>query len=189
MVTWAKDLNIYLIPGDCLFRAVKLTRNADPNKYWYSSYGVGFDAISDFAAVFGVGNTSYVHVKNSIKDILVLVEVPRDGLDNTVITVEAKYSLNITRSRNKISLSLHYNESNSFLYVNVINVYQFKSKGSDRRPYPLCLGNISKEFTVNNMKKIGLKGYLSDYDSMDYNSIDIGDTVDIHKIWINVWIY
>ena len=39
------------------------------------------------------------------------------------------------------------------------------------------------------MKKIGLKGYLYDYDSMDYNSIDVGDTVDIHKIWINVWIY
>ena len=96
--------------------------------------------------------------------------------------MEAKYSLNITRSRNKISLSLRYNESNSFLYVNVINVYQFKSKDSDRKPYPLCLGNISKELTVNNMKKIGLKGYLYDYDSMDYNSTDIGDTVDIHNI-------
>ena len=30
--TWAKDVNTYLIPSDCLFGAVKLTRNADPNK-------------------------------------------------------------------------------------------------------------------------------------------------------------
>ena len=102
---------------------------------------------------FGFGNTSYVHVKNIMKNILVLGEVRRDGLDNTAITVEVKYSLNITRSRNKISLSLYYNGSNSFLYVNAINVYQFKSKDSEIKPYPPCLGNISKEFTVNNMKK------------------------------------
>ena len=142
-----------MIPDDCLFGAVKLTTNSDPNKYWYSSYGTGFDALSDFVAVFGVGNTSYVHVKNSIKNILVLGEVGRDGLDNTAITVEAKYSLTITRSRNKISLSLHYNRSNSFLCVNATNVYQFKSKDSEIKPYPPCLGNISKEFTVNSMKK------------------------------------
>ena len=58
--------------------------------------------------------------------------------------VEAKYYVNITRSRNKISLSLHYNRSNSFLYVNAINVYQFKSKDSEIKPYQMCLGNISK---------------------------------------------
>ena len=62
--TWAKDVNTYLIPSDCLFGAVKLTRNADPNKDWYSSYGIGFDARSDVSlsngkkvAVFGVGNS------------------------------------------------------------------------------------------------------------------------------------
>lgn len=38
-----KRLNTKLKLGDCLFRAVKLTKNADPNKYEYSNYVIGFD--------------------------------------------------------------------------------------------------------------------------------------------------
>ena len=56
-------------------------------------------------------------------------------------------------------LSLHYNGSNSFLFVNVVKKYQFKVKDSEIKPYSLCLGNISKDFTLGNMKKKkGLKG-------------------------------
>ena len=50
-------------------------------------------------------------------------------------------------------LSLHYNGSNSFLFVNVVKKYQFKVKDSEIKPYSLCLGNISKDFTLGNMKK------------------------------------
>ena len=46
--------------------------------------------------------------------------------------------------------------------------------------YPLCLGNISKDFTVNNMKKTGLCGYVYDF-SVDHDSIDYDDILDIHK--------
>ena len=73
--------------------------------------------------------------------------------------------------------SLHYNGSNSFLYVNGVEIYQLKVKDSEIRPYPLCLGNISKDFTVDNMNKPELHGYVFDF-SVDYNTIDI---VDIHK--------
>ena len=31
--TWSRDLNIDFIKSDCLFEAVKLTMNADPDKY------------------------------------------------------------------------------------------------------------------------------------------------------------
>ena len=34
--TWAKDINTKFILGDGLFRTVKLTKNADPDKYGYS---------------------------------------------------------------------------------------------------------------------------------------------------------
>ena len=37
-------------------------------------------------------------------------------------------------------------------------MYKFKAKDSEMKPYPLCLGNISKDFTLNNMKKAGLTG-------------------------------
>ena len=50
-------------------------------------------------------------------------------------------------------LSLHYNGSISFFYVNAVKIYQFKAKDSEIKPYPLCVGYISKDFTFDNMKK------------------------------------
>ena len=41
------------------------------------------------------------------------------------------------------------------LFVNAMKIYQLKAKNSEIKPYSLCLGNISKDFTANNMKKTG----------------------------------
>ena len=60
-------------------------------------------------------------------------------------------------------LSLHYNGSNSFLFVNATKIYQFQAKDSEIKDYALCLGNISNGFTINNVKKkkkTGLKGIV-----------------------------
>ena len=54
-------------------------------------------------------------------------------------------------------LSLHYNGSNSFLFVNATKVYQFKAKNSEIKDYVLCLGNASKYFTINKMEKNRIK--------------------------------
>ena len=40
-------------------------------------------------------------------------------------------------------------------------LYQFTVKDSEIKDYILCLGNISKEFTINNMKETGLKGIVN----------------------------
>ena len=77
-------------------------------------------------------------------------------------------------------LSLHYNGSNSFLFVNATKIHQFKAKDSEIKRYPLCLGNISKDFSVDNMKKTGLNGYVYDF-SVDYNAIAVDAILDIHK--------
>ena len=53
----------------------------------------------------------------------------------------------------KFCLSLQCNGSNSFLFVNATKTYQFKAKHSEIKKYPLCLVNISKDFTAINMKK------------------------------------
>ena len=45
---------------------------------------------------------------------------------------------------------------------------------------PLCLGNISKNWSVDNMKKTGFNGYVYDF-SVDYDSTDVDDIKDIHK--------
>ena len=59
-------------------------------------------------------------------------------------------------------------------------VQKFKAKDSKIAAYPLCLGNISKCFSVDNMKKTGLRGYVYDF-SVGYNAIAVADTLDIHK--------
>ena len=59
-------------------------------------------------------------------------------------------------------------------------MYQFKAKDSEIKSYPLCLGNISKDFTLNNMQKTGLKKILKVF-SVDSNAIDTSDIVDIHR--------
>ena len=90
-------------------------------------------------------------IKN--KDILILGEGPTQGLDNTTLKAEAKCSINFTQSEKRFILSLLYNGSNSFLFVNAIEICQFKAKDSEIKIYPLCLGNISKDFTFSNLKK------------------------------------
>ena len=59
-------------------------------------------------------------------------------------------------------------------------IHKFKAKGSEIVATPLCLGNISKEFSVDNMKKTGLNGYVYDF-SVDYHAIAVDDILDIHK--------
>ena len=49
--------------------------------------------------------------------------------------------------------SLHYKGSKKFLFVNATKLYQSKAKNSEIKDYALCLGNVSKDFTINNIKK------------------------------------
>ena len=55
-----------------------------------------------------------------------------------------------------------------------------KEKDSETKKYPLCLGNISKDFTTNNMKKTGLNGYVHEF-SLDYNISDTSNIINIYK--------
>ena len=66
------------------------------------------------------------------------------------------------------------------LFVNAIKIYQFKAKGSKIKDYTLCLGNISKDFTINNMKKSKIKRKCEIF-LVDFNSIDTYDIFDIQK--------
>ena len=51
---------------------------------------------------------------------------------------------------------MHYNGVNSYLFVNGIQIYKFKSKDTELAAGPLCLGNISKDWSTDNMKKQAL---------------------------------
>ena len=75
---------------------------------------------------------------------------------------------------------MRYNGTNSYLSVNGTNIYKFKAKDSAIVANPLCLGNISKDWLVDNMKRAGLNGYVYDF-NVDYDAADADDIKDIHK--------
>ena len=77
-------------------------------------------------------------------------------------------------------LSLHYNGANSYLFVYGIEIIKFKAKDSEINPYELCLGNISKDWSLDNMKKTSLQGCVYDF-RVDYDAILVSDILDIHK--------
>ena len=68
------------------------------------------------------------------------------------------YSIIFTVTKKKFCLSLHYSGANSYLFVNDTEIYRFKAKDSDIVATPLCLGNISKDWSTDNMKKPILMG-------------------------------
>ena len=78
--------------------------------------------------IFGADMSSSVHVNIKAKGILILGEGPTRGLDGTILTAEAKYPINFTQSGKRFILSLQYNGSNSFLFVNVTKVYHSKQR-------------------------------------------------------------
>ena len=96
------------------------------------------------------------------------------------LTAEKMYSINFTVSKKKFFLSWHYNGASSYLFVNGTEIYKFKAKDSEIVATPLCLGNISKDWSVDNMKKTGFNGYVYDF-SVDYDATDVDDILDIHK--------
>ena len=97
---WSQDLNVKFTLKDCLIGSVKITKNADPNKYFSSVYGIRFDSCSLFSIsnfdwaknviIFGVDISSSVHANNKNKVILILGKGKTQGLDNTTLTAEAE---------------------------------------------------------------------------------------------------
>ena len=78
---------------------------------------------------------------------------------------------------------MHYNEANSYLFVNGTEIIKFKPKDYEILAYSWCLGNILKDWSQDNMKKTGFNGYIYDF-STDYNAIAVSDILDIHKYLI-----
>ena len=161
-------------------------KNADVGKYGYSGYGAGFDQRSTFSfpgsgfgqnvLIFGADMSYSAHIDNKKKDVLVLRIGPTQGLEHT-LTLEKIYSINFTVTKKKFCLNLHYNGANSYLFVNGTDIYKFKAIDSEIVAASLCLGNISKDWPVDNMKKSELNGYIYDF-SVDYDATAVED---IHK--------
>ena len=121
-----KTSNIAL--ENCLFGAVKLTKNVDVDKCKYSGYGIGFDSRGGFShpsggdgknvIIFGADLSSFVHANNKVNNVLVLGKAFIQGINGTAIYAEKNYSLNFTVDNKTFCLSMDYNDGNSYLFVN-----------------------------------------------------------------------
>ena len=74
-----------------------------------------------------------------------------------MLSAEKMYSINFTERDKRFCLSLHYNGANSYLFVNGKEIMKFEAKDSEIVTTPLCLGNISKDWSVDNINKTGLR--------------------------------
>ena len=191
------SISVYLTLENCLLGAVSLTKNADIDKYKYSGHGIGFDRHSEFSfgtrgfgrnyIIFGADLSSSSYDNNKKNNILVLGKDFVQGIKDITIYAEKLYSINFTEINKKFCLSLHYNGDNSYLFVNGIEIYKFKAeiykfkaKDSEIVASSLCPENISKDFSVDNMKKKRINGYVYDF-SVDYDAIAVHEILDIHK--------
>ena len=128
----------------------------------YSGYRIGFGRHGSFSfpetglgrnvIVFRVDMSSSTKIDNKKKDILILGKGPTQGLEHT-LSAENIYSINFTEKSKKFCLGLHDNGTDNHLCVNGSEKIKFKSKSTELIPYPSCLGNISKDCSVDNMKK------------------------------------
>ena len=123
--------------------------------------------------------SSFAHIDNKKKNILVLGGGPTQGLEHT-LTAEKFYSINFTVKNKTFCLSLCYNGANSYLFVNSTNIYKFKAKDSEILVGRIFLGNISKNWSVDNMKRTGFTGYVYNF-SADCEAIADDDIKNIHK--------
>ena len=96
------------------------------------------------------------------------------------MTAEKLYSISFTKENTDFCLSLHYSEANTYFFVNGTEIIKFRGKDSKITTYRLCLGKISKDLSVDNMKKTELKGYVYNF-TVDYDAIAVADILDIHK--------
>ena len=160
----------------------------DVDQYKYSGYGIGYnrkgsysigDEVGRNIIIFGVDMSSSPHIDNKKKEILTLGKGCRQGLEHT-LAAEKLYSINFTKENTKFCLSYHYNWANSYLFVNGTEIIKFKAKDSEITPYLLCLGNISKDWLVHNIKKTGPNSCVYDF-SVAYDAIAVPDILDIHK--------
>ena len=76
-------------------------------------------------------------------------------LSDTTLIRETEYLNNFTEWGKKFCLSLHYNGSNSYLFVTGVKVYKFRAKNSKLIAYRLCFGNISRDALAEDLKKTG----------------------------------
>ena len=191
--TSPKTINSNFVFRACLFGAIKITntKNSDTDKWQYSGYGGGFYSTGSFThpdggngknvIIFGADLGNSIHAGNQTQSVLVLGHGLIQKINDTIIYTEKMYSPNFTVDNKIFCFSLHCNDDNSYLFVNGKEVTKFKAKNSELIKYPMCFGDLSKDYNTNvhHRKTTGLYGNVYDF-SVAYSAISNDKIHDIH---------
>ena len=117
---------------------MQIAKNADTSKYKYKGYGICFDEGGMFSMgninngrnvlTFGVHERSLVHANNKANNILIMGDGFVQGINDMTLYAEKIYSQNFTQPNKKLVLRLHYNDNDSYLFVNGKQELNFKAK-------------------------------------------------------------
>ena len=159
----------------------KLLKTLIHSKYKFKGYGICFDKGGSFSEgsisngknvlIFGIHEFSLLHSNNKANNIYVMGKGHVQGIDNTTLYAEKVYSQSFTQPNKKFVLSLHYNDDNSYLFVNGKQELKFKCKTDQLVKEKLCIGNLSNSWSPIEAQKTGLYGNIYDF-VVDYKAIN-----------------
>ena len=156
-----------------------LTKNTDLDKYKYRGFGIGFDSHLEFSFTDGSMGKNVIIFGGDMRTHLCILIIKIKMSYFLTLAAEANYPINFIPPRKRFVLSIHYNRSNSFVFVNATEVYQFKAKDTKIKNFTLCIGNISKDFIIW-YEKTGLKESIKCF-SVDFNSVNTTVILEIQK--------
>ena len=176
---------------NALFGSIQITKNADTSKYKYEGYGICFDEGGTFGIgnitngrnvlIYGVHESSLTHANNKANNIFVMGDGFVQGINDMTLYAEKIYSQNFTQPNKKFVLSLHYNNNDSYFFINGKQELKFKAKPDQLIKEKLCIGNLSDQWTTSESEKTGLYGNIYDF-IVDYKRIkSVKFIYDMHR--------
>ena len=184
---------------NALFGAMQITKNAtDNSKNNYKGYGICFAERSQFShtitedgrshttngrnvLIFGVDISFRAHATNRANHIYLMGDGLTQGINDTTLYVEKYYWRNFADPGKKLIISLHYNDDESYFFVNGRQELKFKVKTDQLVKEKSCIGKLSDQWTTSESEKTGLYGNIYDF-VVDYEQIVGVKTIyDIHR--------
>ena len=184
---------------NALFGAMQITKNGtDYDQNNYKGYGICFDERSQFShsitengrahttngrnvLIFGADMSFSAHATNRANHIYLMGDGLTQGINDTMLYVEKNYWRNFTDLGKKFVLSLHYNDDDSYLFVNGRQELKFKCKTDQLVKEKLCLGNLSDQWTTSESEKTGLYENIYDFVVHYEQILGVNPIYDMHR--------
>ena len=167
--------------AECLFGTVDLSNNK------YTGYSVAFGSKpylhknsgknAKNLIIFGVDQRGSSHTENERNNNLVLGKGSVKITNTTNIKAEDKLKTNCMIANKKFVFSVLCNGDDSYLYIDGVKQYKFKTKNNEIKANKLSLGNILNNNSSNSLSRIGSIYYFS----TDYQPTTTEKIGKIHK--------